>query len=260
MFRVLRAAPFPLIAAPRPYTLSARTPRPIKETSSQMIVTIDGPAGSGKSSLAKRVAKALRWMYLDTGATYRAVAYQAQRQGLDIHQPEELDRLCRTLDLDFQWADNGDLRVIVDGADVSDAIRTEQISSFASRVATLPQVRNAMVDKQRQLAAQFDNVVTEGRDQGTVVFPHAQLKIFLDASVEERAKRRQLQLEQSGQPADYDQILQAIRQRDNQDSTRATAPLVAAEDAVKLDTTNLTLDQVETKVLELIQAKRSSRP
>ena len=220
-----------------------------------MMVTIDGPAGSGKSTVARAVAQRLGWTFIDTGAMYRAAAWQADRLGIERSEAERLVELSRDLDLSFAWS-NDELRVIVEGQDVTDELREERLSALASAIATIGEVRSAMVDRQRELASRFENVITEGRDQGSVAFPDADLKIFLDASVEERAKRRCRQLAGSGQPADYDQILDSIQRRDMQDRSRAAAPLVIPHGAVRLDTTDLTLDQVISRVLDLIEATR----
>lgn len=217
-----------------------------------MIVTIDGPAGSGKSTLAQLTAKRLGWIYLDTGAMYRAVAWKARRSAIEPKDVGRLDELCRTIQMDFHWS-AGILQVAVDGQDATRQLRDEGISELASAVAMVPQVRQAMVSLQRTLAKRFANVITEGRDQGSVVFPDADLKIFLGASVEERAHRRCRQLRLEGQPADEDQILLSIKNRDRQDESRAAAPLVVPEGAIRLDTTDLTIDQMVSRVLELIR-------
>lgn len=219
-----------------------------------MIVTIDGPAGTGKSTVAKRVARDRDWTFLDTGATYRAITWQAANDGIDPTDAPRLDALCRSIDLDFRFSPTG-INVFVAGLDVTTQIRTEQISSLASRIAAVPEVRTAMVAKQRDLAHQFANVVTEGRDQGSVVFPSAELKIYLDASIDERAKRRFAELTARGESADFDTIRTDIAQRDERDRTRTTAPLIIPNDAVRIDTTQLTLDQVVAEVHRLIDER-----
>lgn len=219
-----------------------------------MIVTIDGPAGTGKSTVAKRVARDRDWTFLDTGATYRAITWQAANDGIDPTDAPRLDALCRSINLDFRFSPTG-INVFVAGLDVTTQIRTEQISSLASRIAAVPEVRTAMVAKQRDLAHQFANVVTEGRDQGSVVFPSAELKIYLDASIDERAKRRFAELTARGESADFDTIRTDIAQRDERDRTRTTAPLIIPNDAVRIDTTQLTLDQVVAEVHRLIDER-----
>lgn len=216
-----------------------------------MVVTIDGPAGSGKSTVAATVARRRGWMFLDTGATYRAVAWQADQLGIDPKDADGLAAMCGELNLELEWS-NGNLKVLVDGEDITNAIREERISASASAIATVPQVREALVAKQRELVARYANVITEGRDQGSVVFPDADLKVFLDASVQERARRRHRELCDRGDMADYREILVNIRGRDDQDQSRATAPLVVPEGAVRLDTTDLSPEQVVTAVLDMI--------
>lgn len=220
-----------------------------------MIVTIDGPAGSGKSSVARTAARQLGWLFLDTGATYRAAALKVRQTDVSLDDTEALGRLCSAMNVDLHW-DNDHLRVILDGRDVTDAIRTEAVSNLASRIAAVAQVRHAMIEKQRQLATRRDNVITEGRDQGSVVFPHAELKIFLDASVEERARRRAEQLRSRGCDVDRMQVLADLKRRDHQDTTRKVHPMVVPDDAVRLDTTNLSFDQVVEEVLDLVNKVR----
>ncbi len=222
-----------------------------------MIVTVDGPAGSGKSALTKRVADELGWVVLDTGAMYRAVAWKVHRQGVDPNDAGALDGLCRALDIDLRYGEDGMASVIVDGVDATGQLRTEGISRLASLIAKCQAVRNSMVARQRDLGENLENMIAEGRDQGSVVFPHADLKIYLDASGPERARRRALQLQEAGQESDFDEILGAIRARDAQDKGRVASPLVVPDGAVTVDTTGLSLDEVVSKVLELIAERRS---
>lgn len=202
------------------------------------------------------VARQLGWMFLDTGAMYRALAWKVSETHLEATASDRLAKLSQQISIDLHWS--GDrLRVTVDGDDVSDQLRQERISDLASAIAIVPEVRQALVSQQRALAAKYPDIITEGRDQGSVAFVDADLKIFLDASVQERAKRRHRQLSAQGLNADYDQILAGIKNRDLQDQSRATAPLVVPAGAVRLDTTELTVDQMVSRVLELIEQTRS---
>lgn len=195
------------------------------------VVAIDGPAGSGKSTLARGLARALGFVFLDTGAMYRALALAAQRAGIDPDDAERLAQLAQQVDIRFE-ADGEAQRVLLDGEDVSEAIRTPEISDLASRIAVHAGVRRAMVALQRALASAAHGVVAEGRDTTTVVFPDAAVKLYLDASPQERARRRQHQLQQQGIDASYEQVLQAILERDARDAARADSPLRIADDAL----------------------------
>jgi len=201
-----------------------------------VLIAIDGPAGAGKSSVARAVAERLGFTYLDSGAMYRAVGLAAQRVG---REPAEV---AGEVDIAF---DEGGRRVLLGGEDVSDAIRTPEASELASQAAALPVVREAMVERQRELVHDGD-WVAEGRDIGTVVAPGAEVKVFLDASPEERARRRAAQT-----GGEYEAILADQKVRDERDRTRAASPLTAAEDAVTLDTTGLSLDEVVDRIVEL---------
>lgn len=212
-------------------------------------IAIDGPAASGKGTVARAVAQHLGYRYLDTGAMYRAVALQVDRLGLDWTDEAAVGPVAEELDLDFRWS-GGEPRVLLQGADVSLAIRTHRVGEGASAVAVHPRVRRAMVALQQRLAAS-GGVVVDGRDIGTVVLPGAELKIFLDADLGERARRRTDELVERGQDADLDHVRDALAARDHQDSTRAVGPLRAAQDAVHLDTTGLDIDQVVQRVLQL---------
>jgi len=217
-----------------------------------MIITIDGPAGAGKSTVAKLLAQRLGFFFLDTGAMYRAVALAGLRRGIDWAVPEQLAELAANVQIDL----DGD-RVLLDGQDVSHAIRSSQVTAVTRYVADSPQVRQLMVALQRRLAA-GKNVVTEGRDQGTLVFPHAELKVFLTASPEERARRRLRDLAAQGESATFEQVLQAITQRDQQDEQRPVGAMRRAPDAIELCTDGLTIEQVVDR-LELLARQRSPK-
>jgi cytidylate kinase len=209
-----------------------------------MIVTLDGPAGAGKSTAARELAKRLGFRFLDTGAMYRAVALAAVQRNLKLDDAQALAALARQISIELR----GD-RVFLDGNDVTKAIRASQITAVTHYAANNPEVREHLVELQRQLAA-GSNVVTEGRDQGTVVFPDAQCKIFLTASPEERARRRQLDLENRGERKSLDEVLQQQNERDHSDASRSTGPLVPAADAIHFSTDGLS----ETEVIQRLEA------
>jgi cytidylate kinase len=219
-----------------------------------MIVTIDGPAGSGKSTIAKNLAARLGWMFLDTGAMYRVVAWLTMRNHLSLEEPERISELARTVRIDFERRD-GKLDVLVDGLNVTAEVRTEAVSEFASKISTIAAVREALVEKQRELGRRYENIVTEGRDQGSVVFPDAELKVYLDADVNERARRRYEQLKNQNQPADYEKILEALKDRDHRDKTRAASPLVVPARAKILDTTHMTPAMVMEQLIQWIKER-----
>ena len=214
------------------------------------IVTIDGPSGSGKSTISRLLAKELGATYLDTGAMYRAVGLAAQRQGLNLEDQAAMTRLLASLDLQLAPGAS-DTQVLVNGEDVSCAIRTPEMGMMASKVSALAVVRQAMTALQQAMAAK-QRVVVEGRDMGTVVFPQAKHKFYLSATAEERARRRTEQLAEKGIEANASEILAQIVQRDHDDSTRALAPLKPAADAVLIDSSTMTIDQVVTCMLNTI--------
>ena len=218
-----------------------------------LLITIDGPAGAGKSTLAKRLAAKLGYLYLDTGAMYRSVALAAKRKGLSFEDEEALSRLAQNLDLEFKPSPNG-MRVLLEGEDVSSAIRTPEIDKLSSIVARVPGVRKALSVRQRELGRR-GGVVAEGRDMGSVVFPDADLKFFLTASPEVRAERRLQQLKNRGVFADYEKILQEILERDRRDQERKIAPLVVPEGAIVIDTSELTPEGVLEILLEHVERK-----
>lgn len=217
-------------------------------------VAIDGPAGAGKSTLARQAAKELGFLYVDTGAIYRTVALKALRSGVDASEPNRVIPLLDGLDIRMDYGPDGGQRMFLDGEEVSQAIREHRVSGLASKVAAIPEVRAFLLDLQRKLA-QEHNVVMDGRDIGTVVLPKADVKIFLTAAPEARAKRRLLELEQRGERAEFATILHDIIQRDEQDRTRPIAPLRQAEDARLLDTTELDLAQSTQTLLTMIKEK-----
>jgi cytidylate kinase len=219
-----------------------------------MIVTIDGPAGSGKSTAARLLAERLGFQFLDTGAMYRAVALESLGSKTPLDDEARVAEVARGLTIDA-------LGPIVrsNGRDVTIAIRAPEISGAASRVAANPAVRDAMVLLQRRAAA-GKNVVTEGRDQGTIVFPDALCKFYLTANPDERARRRQRELEEQGERVSFEELRAQILERDTRDKTRETAPLVKADDALRIDTTNMTTDEVVASLEKIVRARMAARP
>lgn len=216
-------------------------------------IAIDGPAGAGKSTLAKRLAERLGYLYIDTGAMYRAVALWAKRLGVPWDDAARLEQLARESRIEL--ASGGQVRL--NGEDVSDAIRDPEISEGASRVSAIPGVRRALVEKQQQMGRQA-SVVMEGRDIGTVVFPEAEVKIFLDATPEERARRRMKDLAARGLKADFSRVLEELKRRDERDSTRADSPLRQAPDAIYVDSTGMSEDEVEQALLKIVRERTSN--
>jgi len=220
-----------------------------------VIIAIDGPAGSGKSSTAKEVARRVSALYIDTGAMYRAVALSCLRHDLTPESDRLFEHLQR-INIEFESSDTG-LHVFLDGEDVSDAIRDSKISEWSSRFSKMPAVRERLVSIQRELAKNEVNaggkVVMEGRDIGTVVFPHAELKVFLRADPAIRAERRVKQLQEKGTQADVQTILREIIERDTRDESREMSPLVKAADAIELDTSGLSFEEQVENIIGLIQ-------
>jgi cytidylate kinase len=218
------------------------------------ILTIDGPSGSGKGTIARRVADSLGWHLLDSGALYRLVAYAGQLQGLVRTDQSGHERVAGQLDVRFGLAPDGGEQIWLEGTEVSGAIRTEQAGEGASQVAAMPGVRAALLERQRAFA-QLPGLVADGRDMGTVVFPSAGLKIYLTASSDERARRRYNQLKDKGLDANLAALSLDIAERDRRDASRPIAPLKPADDALIVDSTSMTIDAVLAKVLELANAR-----
>jgi CMP/dCMP kinase len=222
----------------------------------KLIIAIDGPVGSGKSTVAQRVAEMLGYIYLDSGAMYRAVAWKALRNDLSLNAEEDLAELARATRIDLV-SDDGGFRVLVDGTDVTDQIRSPAVAQAASKVAVNGAVRAVLVAEQRRAAA-GGGVVMEGRDIGTVVFPDADLKIFLDASVEVRAERRRLQHAQKGEAMEFSEVLEQVRQRDKRDRERAVSPLIRAHDSVYVDNTAMSPEETARLIVFLARERETA--
>ncbi|MFI8742991.1 (d)CMP kinase [Stutzerimonas zhaodongensis] len=213
------------------------------------VITIDGPSGSGKGTVAALLAAKLGWNFLDSGALYRLLAFAARNHGVDLTNEEALKLLAAHLDVQFGASKGGNgMQIVLEGEDVTQAIRNEQVGAGASQVAALPVVREALLQRQKAFR-EPPGLVADGRDMGTVVFPDAPLKIFLTASAEERARRRYLQLKGKGDDVNLASLLDEIRARDERDTGREVAPLRPADDAVHLDSTNLSIEQVLGQIL-----------
>ena len=217
-------------------------------------VAIDGPAGAGKSTIAKAAAARYGFIYVDTGAIYRTVGLAARRAGVEPKDAAGVEALLPGLSIRFDYGEDGTQRMFLGDEDVSGLIRTPEISLYASAVSAYPAVRAFLLEMQREMA-RTHSVVMDGRDIGTVVLPEAGLKIFLTASAEARARRRLLELQEKGDPSTFEEVLADMIERDRRDETRAAAPLRAAEDAVLLDTTELSLEESIAKVCELIRER-----
>jgi len=222
--------------------------------SRELIVAIDGPSGAGKSTLSKLLASRLDYTNIDTGAMYRSVALASARVGISPENDAALENLCSSIRIGFRREGGGE-RVLLNGEDVSEAIRTPENSLLTSRVSARPTVRRALVRMQREMGAS-GGVVLEGRDIGTVVFPDAEVKFFLLATAEERGRRRFEELKAKGMEVDLLQTIEEVKARDEADSTREHAPLVQAADAVVLDSTSMTIDEVLAEMLLVVRQRR----
>ena len=225
----------------------------MNKKSKQIIIAIDGPSGAGKSTLSRRLADCLEYINIDTGAMYRCVALTALQQKIDPDNPEQLGDLARLIDIDFRRGAQGE-RVMLNGVDVTDTIRTPEVSLMTSRIAAVPSVREAMVEKQRAMG-EGGGVVLEGRDIGSVVFPRADVKFFLIASAEERGRRRHTELAAKGIDVDLQQTIAEVEERDAADSQRTHSPLRRTEDAVLIDSDNLSIDEVLSKMMAVIEQR-----
>ncbi|HCU1185619.1 TPA: (d)CMP kinase [Klebsiella pneumoniae] len=217
------------------------------------VITIDGPGGAGKGTLCKAMAEALGWHLLDSGAIYRVLALAALHHHVDVESEEALVPLAAHLDVRFISTD-GNLEVVLEGEDVSSEIRTQEVANAASKVAAFPRVREALLRRQRAFR-ELPGLIADGRDMGTVVFPDAPVKIFLDASADKRAHRRMRQLQEKGFDVNFERLLSEIKERDDRDRNRAVAPLVPAADALVLDSTELNIEQVIEKALQYAREK-----
>ena len=218
-----------------------------------MIIAIDGPAGAGKSTVARLVAKRLGYLYINTGAMYRAITLKALQNGIDLENENKLVELAKDSKISFE---DGGSRVILDGNDVSQEIRTPEIDKKISVVVKHPHLREIMVKQQQDIGKQ-GNAVSEGRDLTTVVFPDAEVKIYLDASLDERTKRRYEELKQKGYDLDVIQVQKDTARRDESDKTREHGPLRLAQDAILLDTTGMNIEQVIESILDIVKKKQS---
>lgn len=222
------------------------------------VIAIDGPSGSGKGTISRIIARTLRWHFLDSGALYRLLALAADQKDIPLDDEPALARLAPTLAIRFDPEPAGDVRVYLNDQDVTDTLRSESRGNAASKVAVLPKVRAALLERQRAFRVP-PGLVADGRDMGTVVFPDATVKVFLTASVEERALRRHKQLKEKGMSANLSDLLHEIGQRDARDSSRGVAPLRPAPDAQIVDTTGMTVEQVVERVMQLVKSRVTTR-
>ncbi|REL35337.1 (d)CMP kinase [Thalassotalea euphylliae] len=218
------------------------------------VITIDGPSGAGKGTVSRLVANQLGWQLLDSGAIYRVLAVALLHHNIEVEEEEPLIPIAAHLDVQFEITDDGESKVILEGEDVSNSIRTEEVGALASKVAAFPRIREALLRRQRAFRVE-PGLVADGRDMGTVVFTDAPVKVFLTASAEERAERRFKQLKEKGFDVKIGRLLDDIRQRDERDQNRAVAPLVPAEGALIIDSTELSIDEVVSKILSFANEK-----
>ena len=222
-------------------------------------IAIDGPSGAGKSSIARKAAELFGFLYVDTGAIYRTIGLAAHKNGLNTKDAPAVISMLPSLSIDLRYNESGEQRMFLNGFDVSGEIRLPEVSMFASDVSAIPEVREYLTDMQRDMAKKYD-VIMDGRDIGTVILPNADLKIFLTASPEERAKRRRDQLARKGTVVSLEDVLSDMKRRDEQDMSRAAAPLKAASDAVILDSSSYTIQETLLIVSELISSRTGRAP
>ena len=221
-------------------------------------IAIDGPSGAGKSTISRKAAEKFGFIYVDTGAIYRTIGLAAKMRGVSLDDKDAVIAMLPELDIELRYNEDGEQRMYLDGTDVSRDIRLPEVSMLASAVSAIPEVRAFLVDMQRGMAAKHD-VIMDGRDIGTVILPDADLKIFLTADVADRARRRWDELRDKGMDKPFDEVLDEMKRRDEQDTARAAAPLKAAGDAVVLDTSGNTLEQSVAEVCRLIEEKTGRR-
>ncbi|MGQ9650314.1 MAG: (d)CMP kinase [Phycisphaerae bacterium] len=222
-----------------------------------MIITIDGPAGSGKSTAARKLAATMQIPYLDTGAMYRAIALKALDKGIPLDKPDEIVAMAESTDIRLDCGPTY-VRVVMDGRDVSEDIRSMRVSEYTSQIAQIPGVRRVLVERQRQIGRQLGSLVTEGRDQGSVVFPDADVKFLVDAEDTKRAERRYHEMLADGEEVLLEDVLANIRLRDNNDQAQ-WASLLASGKAVRIDTTNMTIAQVVARMQDVVRSRRSGK-
>lgn len=222
----------------------------------KLVIAIDGPAGAGKSTVAKAIAQALNYTYVDTGAMYRALALAVLEAGIRLDDAEAVTELAQRVRIELEPTPNGN-RVLLDGADVTEKIRTPEVGAAASPVAAHAGVRQRLVEKQRAMARR-GGIVMDGRDIGTVVLPNADVKLFLTASAAERARRRWLELQAAGHTQSLEEIQRSIEERDRRDASRAVSPLRKADDAIEIDTTKKSLEDVVRLVLDIVRKERNA--
>lgn len=215
-----------------------------------LIIAIDGPAGAGKSTISKLVSKRLDINYLDTGAMYRAITYKCIEEGININNEEEVIKICESSDVDFR-----NNQIYLDGKNVDIEIRRQEVSSKVSNVAKIKKVRELLVARQREIASESDAIL-DGRDVGTCIFPDARYKFFLSASAQERGRRRYEELKSKGEDVDLDNIIEDIKKRDKIDSTREVSPLIKAEDAIEIDSTSMSINEVVDYIIDAVESEK----